>query len=361
MASPFKVFRKNQKAALAVLTVVAMGGFVVLPTVLQMMGSGNQAAARLEVVSTTRYGSLDASDLAGLRRDRQAVRGFLDGVENLVRVKQRNWRTPVVAQEYQALLGADDRALVETWLLVQHAEELGVVVDDPAVNSFIEEVTEGAVSQTDLIGSGGADRGLLGQLELPESQLFRLLKYEITALRLRRLVLTGLMPMTPGERWDYYQRLHRNMSIELAEVPTERFVASVNDPDEATLKKFFDKYKEKENIPESPEPGFRVPKQIAVEYFKVDYDHLFEPGELEKYYEEHKEEFKRESLPAVKPSDPAPELASVLASLPVALARARTRVGLATATGSPLAASSALPFVRIHPWPRQRSVGVPVP
>ena len=44
MASPFKVFRKNQKAALAILTVVAMGGFVVLPTVLQMMGGGGNQA-----------------------------------------------------------------------------------------------------------------------------------------------------------------------------------------------------------------------------------------------------------------------------------------------------------------------------
>jgi hypothetical protein len=309
MASPFKVFRKNQKAALAVLTVVAMGGFVVLPPILQIMGGrGNQPAARRDVVSTTRYGNLDAQDMYHLRQDRGAVRSFLTGVEYLVREKQRNSQAQTVAQTLLMRLTPNDESIVETWLLANRAEELGVVVDDRAVNSFIELVTEGSVTQDRMTD-------MLRRSDLPESQLFRLLKHELMAMRLQDLVYTSLVPMTPGERWDYYQRLHRNMSIQLAEVPAERFVASVADPDEATLQEFFDRYKEKEHIPESPDPGFRIPKQIAVEYFKVDYDHLFEPGELEKYYEEHKEEFKRESLPAMEPSDPAPELKGSLPGL----------------------------------------------
>ena len=316
MASPFKFFRKNQKAALAILTVVAMGGFVVLPTVLQMMGGGgNQAAAQREVVTTTSYGNLNAYDLHNLRADRHAVRAFLSGIDTFVRAKQQNPQAPTFAQSLLMRLPPTDESIVQTWLLANRAAELGVVVDDAAVNSFIEQVTENSVTQADLVGTGGQDRGLLGRIELPESQLFRVLKHELLAMRLQDLVYTSLVPMTPGERWDYYQRLHRNMRIELAEVPAEHFVASVADPDEATLQQFFDRYKERENTPESPEPGFRVPKRIAVEYFKVDYDHLFEPGELEKYYEEHKEEFKRETLPAVEPSDPAPDLKGSLPGL----------------------------------------------
>ncbi len=52
MASPFKFFRKNQKLWLAGLTIVAMGGFVVLPTVVQMMGDGGYAAAARKAVVT---------------------------------------------------------------------------------------------------------------------------------------------------------------------------------------------------------------------------------------------------------------------------------------------------------------------
>jgi len=291
-----------------------MGGFVVLPTILQMMGGGgNAAAARKAVVTTTAYGDVDRITMEGLRRDRQAVLSFLNRVDMLVRTKQQNWNAATVAGTFQRRLLSDERGIVETWLLVNRAKELGVVVDDLAVTAFLQQVTEGVVTNDDLIGTGGEDRGLLGSLELPESQLFRLLKYELTALRLQDIVFAGLMPMTPGERWDYYQRLNRKMRIELAEVPVQRFVAGVADPDEATLTQFFDKYKDQEQVPESPEPGFQEPKRVAVEYFKVDYERLFEPGELEKYYEEHKEEFKRPA--AAKPAAPEADLKGSLPGL----------------------------------------------
>ncbi|MHB8903443.1 MAG: SurA N-terminal domain-containing protein, partial [Thermoguttaceae bacterium] len=308
MASPFKFFRKNQKVWLAFLTLLAMGGFVVLPTITQMMGERNQAAAKQDIVTTTRYGNLSRIELAGLQGQRQSVRRLMAEIDGLVRLKQQNNQGPTLAQMLATGLSADEQSVVETWLLANRADELGIVIDDTAVNAFIQQLTEGVVTQSDLAG-------VLETIGLPESQLFRLLGYELKAMRVQELVQSGLVPMTPGERWDYYQRLHRNMRVELAEVPVERFVASVSDPDDATLQQFFDKYKDKENIPESPEPGFMIPKRIALEYFKVDYEHLFAAGELEKYYEEHKEEFKRESLPATKPADPAPDLKGSLPGL----------------------------------------------
>ncbi len=313
MASPFKIFRKNQKMWLAGLTIVAMGGFVVLPTVVQMVGRGGQAAARKNVVTTKKYGNLNAADVSALQRDRQAVRGFLNRLDLQLRRSQPTQQMRTEASILAEQLTPDRESVVETWLLVNHAEDLGVVIDDAAVNAFLKQLTQGVVSTTDLIGTGGQDKGVLG--DLPETEMFRLLAYELTAMRVRNLVFTGLIPMTPGERWDYYQRVHREMTVELAEVPVERFVASVADPKDSVLQEFFDRYKEKENVPGSPEPGFEIPQRIAVEYFKVDYDHLFAEGELEKYYEEHKEDFKRETLPEVAPSEPAPELKGSLPGL----------------------------------------------
>ena len=55
MASPFSVFRKNQKLMLAVLTILAMFGFVFLPIVLQNMGG--EAAVNPVVVKTSKYGA----------------------------------------------------------------------------------------------------------------------------------------------------------------------------------------------------------------------------------------------------------------------------------------------------------------
>ena len=128
------------------------------------------------------------------------------------------------------------------------------------------------------------------------------------AMRLTDLVFTSLLPMTPGERWDYYQRLQRQATVELAEVPVDRLTGSIPEPTDKILNAFFEKYKNREYEPGSTEPGFMVPKQIAIDYFKVDYDHLFTDEELKKYYEENKGEFKRERLPEVEKKQPAAEV-----------------------------------------------------
>ena len=47
MSSPFSIFRKNQKVMLAVLTILAMFGFILLPTILQLMGGAGRSPTRL--------------------------------------------------------------------------------------------------------------------------------------------------------------------------------------------------------------------------------------------------------------------------------------------------------------------------
>ncbi len=309
MASPFKVFRKNQKLMLAILTIVAMGGFVVLPTVIQIMSGGGRAmAGRRDVVTTKRYGNIDLGSMSHLRQDRQTVKGLVGRIDNLVRTKQQNWRGQTAAQSLQARLSPEDQGIVETWLLVKRAEELGLVVNDAAVNAFLTQLLENAVSQDELLG-------VLKEMGLPETQLFRLLKYELMAMRLQDLVFTSLLPTTPGERWDYYQRLQRQATVELAEVPVDRLIGGIAEPPDKTLNAFFEKYKSREYTPGSTEPGFMVPKQIAIDYFKVDYDHLFTDEELRKYYEENKEEFKRERLPEADKAAPPSELKGGLPGL----------------------------------------------
>ena len=171
------------------------------------LGGGGQAAARKNVVTTNKYGNLNAADVSSLQRDRQAVRGFLSRLDLQIRRSKPNQQMPTEASYLAEQLTPDQESVVETWLLVNHAEDLGVVIDDAAVNAFLKQLTQGVVSTTDLIGTGGEDKGVLG--DLPETEMFRLLAYELTAMRVRNLVFTGLIPMTPGERWDYYQRVHR--------------------------------------------------------------------------------------------------------------------------------------------------------
>ena len=66
MASPFSVFRKHQKAMLAVICLMAMISFVFLPIIGQSFRSISGGAANAVVVSS-RFGDLRENDLRLLR------------------------------------------------------------------------------------------------------------------------------------------------------------------------------------------------------------------------------------------------------------------------------------------------------
>ncbi len=68
--------------------------------------------------------------------------------------------------------------------------------------------------------------------------------------------------------------------------------------DEKDLKALFDKYRER--LPEraSPEPGFREPHQVVVQYFRADMKSFLDPREVtdeevQKFYDEHKDTDRR--------------------------------------------------------------------
>ncbi len=78
--------------------------------------------------------------------------------------------------------------------------------------------------------------------------------------------------LTPAQQWEYYSRVKRSATVEAAALPVERYAAKVRVPDEKELKEFFDECKTRYPTPDSPEPGFRLPKRIAVQYFRANVD-----------------------------------------------------------------------------------------
>jgi hypothetical protein len=122
---------------------------------------------------------------------------------------------------------------------------------------------------------------------------------------------------TPGQTWDYYKRLNLEATLELLPISVSGYAKEIPDPGDEKLKELFEKYKNRLEDPASPEPGFRLPKKIAMEYVKADYGTVADPqavprSEVEAYYEEHKEEYRRMELPELekKPSSGDSEKAS---------------------------------------------------
>jgi hypothetical protein len=258
MASPFSYFRKHMKAMLALLTVLVMGGFIILPIVMKNMdGGGGGNRANKVVVSTNKYGNLKESDIGFLQSDRAAMQTFLRQVASRVTPDPRYAGMTAAGMFMRSIGSPDEENVVNTWLLARHGEDLGLVVTDQAIEAFLQELVEGKLDGEEITA-------ILDGLEMSADNLYRLLRHELLAYQTGRLFQASMHGTTPAERWGYYKRLNRKVSIEAIEFPVEQFVSKVPAADLRELEELFDEHKTKEPNPSSPEPGFRIPAKIAI-------------------------------------------------------------------------------------------------
>ena len=116
MASPFKIFRKNQKLWIAGLTILAMFGFVFLPTILQIMGGHT---SKDPVACTSKYGDLRESELHYSREIHLRV------IQVLTDTLQRLGYPPVqIKAELENMLGGSTiENVADSWLLAQRQRD----------------------------------------------------------------------------------------------------------------------------------------------------------------------------------------------------------------------------------------------
>ncbi len=305
MASPFRVFRKHQKVMLAVVGLLAMISFVFLPVIMDRMSVQTQEDP--VVVTTTEFGDLRERDMQMLMYQRGLLLAFLERMQG--KVLQAGGQPYAIAQVLQRIGPASEESVVMSWLLAQEAQRLGLTIDDAAVNEMLTVLADQRLSSQQVDET-------LREVRLSQGALFESMKSVLLTMRMEDLFQVSLAGITPGERWDYFQRMNRKGTVESAAVPVVRFIDQVADPDEATLTEFFDKYKKDYPNPASPEPGFRIPHRVEIEYFKADYNKFAQATkvsdeDVRKYYEEHKEDYKREPLPSNEPTK-----GPVLPSLP---------------------------------------------
>jgi hypothetical protein len=330
MANPFRVFRRHQKGLLAVLGLMAMVSFVILPIYLQNME--RQARRNPLVVSTARYGNVDEEGLVVLRHNHVVLEQFF---EQLARQSQQAQGDPSALEQMKAAFGnGSERELIEQWLLENRADALGLDIGEDAITQDLTEALTAAKISNEQVNNA------LRSVGISQDQLFSLLRRQMLVRRLVEQFNVSLAAMTPEQRWDYYQRLHRKAAIEVAGLPVSDFVGEVNDPGDAVLKEYFEKYKTRLHVPVVPTPGFKEPKRVSFEYLKADYNKLTEVAkvseeEIQKYYREHKEDLYKQTLPELPgklpltpPSPPArakPPAGKPAAAQPAKPADAATR------------------------------------
>jgi hypothetical protein len=302
MASPFSIFRKNQKFMLAVLTILAMFGFVFLPILGDSLGFRSAGPVNKVVVKTEKFGDLRESDVSALLQEHRRILGVL------TEVKQIGNQYPAMARqmaEYTFGPPTEDQ-VVNNWLLARHAEQLDMVVSDATINAFLKEWTGDKVKASEF-------QAAFKRSGLSESQFFNFMRDELRARQLREMFYVSLEGITPAQRWEYFTRVKQMATIEVAAIPVANYVDQIDEPTDEELKTFFEENKERFPLPDSPEPGFREPQRIAMQWFKADPEKFLATvtdEDIKKHYEENKEAYdqaeKKAESTAVEPRETEP-------------------------------------------------------
>ena len=295
MASPFKIFRKNAKVLLVGLFLMSMISFVIIPALLEYLGATRGSGAP-PVVVTQRFGSLTEQQIESLWIGQAAVQRFLESLQDLVSRRQGN---PMQITMFRQTLGElSEEQVVRLWLLARYAEAAGMAISDTAVNRYIQDLLNSAgvaISPQDL-------QEMMARQRISEDALFSGMNLALLAIRYAELsgvdpwrFLPGYAGETPGQRWDYFLRLRRMASVELAEIPLEKFSQRVTPPSDTQLRQLFETYKTRLPQPNSPDPGFKVPEKVRFEYLQGDVTMWLErttisEDELRRVYEERKDE-----------------------------------------------------------------------
>ena len=281
MAGSFDIFRRNQRIALAALAIMAMIAFFVLPPFLQMSGGGG--GGRDPVVVSWQGGELRESGIERAVAMRAVLNRFL------AESAAASGRDPAQL----GLLPDDERSVVRTAVLAKEAEANGVVVSDAAINDFLGQWTNNLVRREQFDQIIGRLR--VGPMGVSQHDLFESLRTVLAAQSMQMLFQSGFAGDPPGWRWDYFRRLELSATVEAVPVVVETFAADVTAPSEATLRSFFDQYKDDLPAARSAEPGFREPHRAKYEYLVAKRD-AFEAAaakevtdaQIADYYEKNK-------------------------------------------------------------------------
>ena len=312
MASPFKHFRKHQKAMLAVIGILCMIGFTVGPSTLDWLDT--RSAAQDPIVATANGEKIRQTDIGHMVQARYLANRFVLGSLQLAYGDQQlMFMRLQFGEALEQYFGpTTEESVVQTRLLAEEADRIGLVVSDDTVNEFLRTLTQDKVPREGF-------KSLVKELNTTQAHVFSALRAELAAQRLREMSLPS-GEATPAQRWDYYRRLKQRAVVEVAPVAVAEFIDEVSDPDEAELTQFFDEHKEQEPQPTSPTPGFKIPQQAAFQYFVAEYSKFYDeaavtPAEIEKHYEANKDskylysafDFPEPKKPAAKePADEKP-------------------------------------------------------
>ena len=332
--NPFSVFRRNQKAWMAGLTLFTMFSFIALGSMVQCVGTGGQQGGTTgEIAKTVKYGNYDYDAYrqtydSATRLSKFAQTAFysLDSEawaetaqmaqylpENylaqfyIAALSRKDGNKAAQAQRLNAMATeleyalSDAQALVNRWLILQFAYDKGLAASDADATQYLQTLLGGSLSPEEwqmCYNAGG----------LNDQLLIDLLKEQIAYERAVARYDNPSALVVSADLAEAFEATNRSMKANVVAFNAADYVGEIADPSEEELKKFYEQYRNVVANASSATPGFTQPTKIALEVVRADVTPevlaAISDEEVQKYYDEHREDFKK---PTVTPTAPAEE------------------------------------------------------
>lgn len=323
MSQSMNFLRKNQKAILAVSGVLIIIVFTVGGALQQFLDMTQRSAGMGTTVVSWKGGRVSeqemmhmvqAHNLANVAVRQIAMEALQKGAEpHGFDVMPMYGRFGIDPQR-------SEDAVVRVMVLADKARTMGLSVSDDTVRQFLEKLSGGQFKQGDIkkiLHDTLGDR-------MSITQFFEQMKVELLAQNMLFLSRTGIYAMPPSETYAYFERLNRQAQVETMPVNVADFIDQVTGtPSRPQMQELYDKYKNYVAVPQMPEPGFRVPRKVAIEFVKVDFGKLVDEEKAKITEEQIKAEYDKRiaagefkvpklpdaslDFPATKPEEKTPE------------------------------------------------------
>ena len=288
MASPLRAFRKYQKQMLVFFGVLLMIAFILGGVLTSMPNSNSGTREPQDSISVQWDGaSYSQDELQSFLRLHILSQRFLAQLAQTALAANATPETDPSLLPVSSDQDSGIRDVANILLQADEARRLGVTVNDVVVDNFLRRVG----------GDNGFTEGdymvLLKESTSGQLSLARLkehLKVELAALRLQDIMFSGMgspsgqvnqvrmagppVPfVTPIAAVSSQERTTNKVTIEFVKIEVEPFLEQVEEsPSPTEVRKLYEQGAVQFPSFQKNTPGFRVPDQAVIQWFKTDQD-----------------------------------------------------------------------------------------
>lgn len=295
MASPLRAFRKYQKQMLVFFGVLLMIAFILGGVLTSMPSSGPGGQEPQDSISVRWDGaSYSQDELETYLRLHILSQRFL---AVLAEAAQKQGAVPRTDPSLLPVSNDQEGGIRDAANILLQADEanrLGVQITEEVVNNYLARICDGLFTEAEYMQLLKESTG--GQLSLPRLQQH--LKTELAALRMQDIIFSGMggpggqmtqfgamssppQPfVTPTSAVVSQERMINTAKIEFVAVEVEPFLEQIKDtPSNSEIRQLYERGAVQFPGFRKLTPGFRVPDQATIQWFKTDQDSFLPPVE----------------------------------------------------------------------------------